>query len=208
MALSLHERWLALAGITQESIHLGDDLVARWAEPHRRYHTLDHLVRVLDGVDEFGGYADDVAAVRFAAWFHDAVYDSGAASADNEELSARLAEAELPAVGVPGERVAEVARLVRLTKGHEVADGDRNGAVLCDADLAVLGGASEAYAAYAQAIREEYAEVPDDQFRSGRTAVLRGLLELPALFRTPVGAKRYEARARANMEAEIARLNG
>ena len=208
MALSLHNRWLALAGITPESIRLGDDLVARWSEPHRRYHTLDHLVRVLDGVDEFGGYADDVAAVRYAAWFHDAVYDGGTASADNEELSAQLAEAELPALGVSADRIAEVARLVRLTKGHAVADGDRNGAVLCDADLAVLGGDVSAYRAYTHAIRQEYAEVPDEVFRQGRAAVLKGLLELPSLFRTPAAVERYEHRARANLATEIEELEG
>jgi predicted metal-dependent HD superfamily phosphohydrolase len=207
MALSLHERWLTLAGITPESIRMGDELVARWAEPHRRYHTLDHLERVLDGVDEFGEFADDLAAVRFAVWFHDAVYDSGTDSAANEELSAQLAEAELPLLGtVPPERTAEVARLVRLTRDHAAADGDRNGAVLCDADLAVLGGKPEEYAAYTHAIRQEYADVPDDLFRPGRAAVLRGLLELPALFRTPVAVERYEKRARANLTAEIAAL--
>ncbi|GAA2013501.1 hypothetical protein GCM10009839_05290 [Catenulispora yoronensis] len=206
MAKSLHERWLELAGITPESIRLGDDLVARWSEPHRRYHTLEHLTRVLDGVDEFGDHADDVAAVRYAAWFHDAVYDGGESSADNEELSARLAEDELPTLQLPDDRVGEVARLVRLTKGHAADDGDRNGAVLCDADLAVLGGDADDYAAYAQAIRQEYAEIPDDLFRPGRAAVLRGLLELPALFRTPVAVERYEERARANLAAEIAEL--
>ena len=208
MALSLHDRWLTLAGITPESTRLGDDLIARWAEPHRRYHTLDHLTRVLDGVDEFDGHADDAAAVRYAAWFHDAVYDGGTASVDNEELSAQLAETELSALDVPEERIAEVARLVRLTKGHAVADGDRNGAVLCDADLAILGGDAADYHAYTQAIRQEYAEVPDELFRPGRAAVLRGLLELPQLFRTPVAVARYEAKARANLTAEIAELEG
>ena len=97
---------------------------------------------------------------------------------------------------------------MRLTKGHAVADGDRNGAVLCDADLAILGGDAAAYGAYAEAIRQEYAEFPDEVFRPGRAAVLRGLLELPALFRTPVAVERYEARARANLAAEIAALEG
>ncbi|MFL5519050.1 MAG: metal-dependent phosphohydrolase, partial [Gemmatimonadales bacterium] len=141
-------------------------------------------------------------------WFHDAVYDGGEASADNEELSARLAEEELPALLVPPERIAEVARLVRLTKGHAVAEGDHNGAVLCDADLAVLGGRPAEYTAYKQAIRQEYAQFPDEVFRPGRAAVLKGLLELPSLFRTPVAVERYEERARANLSAEIAELEG
>ena len=82
---------------------------------------------------------------------------------------------------------AEVARLVRLTVTHDPAAGDTNGEVLCDADLAILAAAPEEYAAYAAAVREEYGFVPDDAFRDGRAAVLRQLLGLPRLFRTPHG---------------------
>lgn len=85
MTLSLHNRWLALAGTTPQSAHAGARLIARWSEPHRRYHTLEHLAQVLDGVDEFGGHAEDLAAVRFAAWFHDAVYDSSGGNSASEE---------------------------------------------------------------------------------------------------------------------------
>jgi predicted metal-dependent HD superfamily phosphohydrolase len=209
MTRTLPERWRDLAGPDADA--LGAELIARWSEAHRRYHDVDHLVRVLDGVDELAGEAADPDAARFAAWFHDAVYGVGldAAAADgitNEEASARLAEERLPGIGVAAGRVAEVARLVRLTAGHETAPGDRDGEVLCDADLAVLGGSAEEYARYATAIRAEYAEVPDELFRPGRAAVLRGLLELPRLFRTETARARYEARARANLAAEIAAL--
>jgi predicted metal-dependent HD superfamily phosphohydrolase len=203
MALSLHHRWLALAGATPESVRAGEKLTARWAEPHRRYHTLEHLARVLDGVDELGGHAADLAAVRFAAWFHDAVYDSSGGSSASEELSAQLAQSELRLLGVPERRVAEVARLIRLTKNHVVAAGDRNGAVLCDADLAILGGSPEEYQVYTRAVRAEYAQIPDELFRPGRAAILRGLLALPALFRTPIARERYEEQARRNLAAEI-----
>lgn len=206
MARSLRDRWVELAGCTPASVREGEDLLARWSEPHRRYHNLEHLARVLDGVDEFGEHADDLAAVRFAAWFHDAIYDASAGSEGNEELSAQLAETELPPLGVLEGRVAEVARLVRLTRGHKVARDDRNGVVICDADLAVLGGTPEEYAAYARAIRAEYADIPDELFRPGRAAILRSLLELPALFRTAAARERYEVRARENLAAEISVL--
>ena len=52
----------------------GDDLVSRWQAPERRYHDVEHLAEVLDGVDALAPFARDVAAVRLAAWFHDAVY--------------------------------------------------------------------------------------------------------------------------------------
>ncbi|MFE2634159.1 hypothetical protein ACFXKF_05090 [Streptomyces scopuliridis] len=178
-----------------------DRLLARWSEPQRRYHTTDHLLAVLDRVDTLAEYADDPDVVRLAAWFHDAVYRPD--RSENEERSARLAERALPEAGLSEDRTREVARLVRLTTTHAAAPGDRNGAVLCDADLAILASGPDAYAAYTAAVREEYGFVPDDAFRTGRAAVLEQLLALPALFRTPYGAREWEARARANLADEL-----
>lgn len=191
----------------------GADLVRRYAEPHRRYHTVDHLTEVLDHVGELAAEADDAEAVLLAAWFHDAVYDpsgdgGGDIGGDNEERSAELAERVLTEAGRPAETVAEVARLVRLTATHDPAEGDRNGAVLCDADLAVLAADPGRYAAYAAAVREEYAAVPDEAFRRGRADVLRRLLGLPALFHTRRGRERWEEAARHNLAAELMLLEG
>ncbi|MFJ8312147.1 MULTISPECIES: hypothetical protein [unclassified Streptomyces] len=182
----------------------GENLLARWAEPQRRYHDTAHLTAVLDRIDVLERYADDPDLVRLAAWFHDAVYLPD--RSENEERSARLAERALPEAGLSAQATAEVARLVRLTVTHAPADGDANGAVLCDADLAILAAAPDAYAAYTAAVREEYAFVPDPAFRAGRADVLRQLLALPRLFRTPYGEREWEAAARANLGAELALL--
>lgn len=179
-------------------------LLACWAEPQRRYHTTDHLAAVLDRIDELEQYADDPAVVRLAAWFHDAVYRPD--RSENEERSAALAERALPEAGLAPDATAEVARLVRLTVTHDPRPGDADGAVLCDADLAVLAGRPRAYAAYVAAVRAEYGFVPDDAFRTGRAGVLRELLALPALFRTPHGARHWETPARHNLTAELASL--
>jgi predicted metal-dependent HD superfamily phosphohydrolase len=79
--------------------------------------------------------------------------------------------------------------------------------VLCDADLAVLAGPPQAYAAYAAAVRQEYGFVPHDAFRDGRTAVLRRLLELSSLFHTPTARDRWERTARYNLETELQLLS-
>jgi predicted metal-dependent HD superfamily phosphohydrolase len=210
MAATLPTRWSELLRRAQtqdaDPAPYAADLLARWAEPQRRYHTTDHLVAVLDRIDELAAHAADPDTVRLAAWFHDAVYRPD--RSENEERSAALAERALPEAGVPAATTAEVARLVRLTVTHDPADGDRNGEVLCDADLAVLAGPPAAYAAYAAAVREEYGFVPDELFRTGRADVLRQLLALPRLFRTPAGHERWERAARHNLGTELALLSG
>ncbi|NGN66883.1 hypothetical protein G5C51_23620 [Streptomyces sp. A7024] len=184
----------------------GQKLLDRWAEPHRRYHDTAHLAAVLARIDELAGHAADPDVVRLAAWFHDAVYRPD--RTENEERSAHLAEVALTEAGLAAGDVAEVARLVRLTVAHDPAAGDRNGEVLCDADLAVLAGTPEDYGAYAAAVREEYGFVPDDAFREGRAGVLRQLLALPRLFRTPYGQREWEQRARHNLTTELELLGG
>ncbi|GKQ36512.1 hypothetical protein [Streptomyces sp. A012304] len=184
-----------------DPVPYADNLLARWREPQRRYHTLTHLTAVLDHVDTLETYAADPDVVRLAAWFHDAVYLPD--RSENEERSARLAERALPEAGLSGPRTAEVARLVRLTVTHDPDDDDRDGQLLCDADLAILAAPPSTYAAYTAAVREEYHFVPNDAFREGRADVLRRLLALPRLFRTPYGEREWEATARYNLRAEL-----
>ena len=64
-------RWRRVVGDGGD--HVAEDLLARWSEPHRRYHDIEHLRDVLDAVDLLDAHAADPMAVRLAAWFHDAV---------------------------------------------------------------------------------------------------------------------------------------
>ncbi|MCA1656153.1 MAG: metal-dependent phosphohydrolase, partial [Actinobacteria bacterium] len=162
---------------------LGLRLIARYTESHRRYHDLGHVAAVLSTVAELVDCADEPDVVRLAAWYHDAVYDPR--RGDNEERSAALAAAELAEAGVPPALAGRVADLIRCTAGHDAPPGDRDAEVLCDADLRVLAAAAPDYDRYVAAVRAEYAHVADAGWRAGRAAVLRGLLALPQLFRTP-----------------------
>ena len=167
-AAELAERWHAVLP-HQEA--LGASLVARHREPHRRYHDVRHLLAVLRQVDALAG-DQDLFLVRLAAWFHDAVYDIPFRELTNEEASARLALRELSRAGLEQEDLTQVARLVRLTAEHVPESRDPEGELLCDADLAVLASPPEAYAAYVDAVREEFASVPDDDFWASLFEVL------------------------------------
>ena len=178
-------------------------LVSRWTEPQRHYHDVTHLAAVLDVVDRFAGLAPHPDRVRLAAWLHDAVYDPRALGDANERDSAEFAEGLLLSLGVPDDVAAEVARLVSLTAGHATEEDDPDGELLCDADLAILAADEERYASYTSAIRREYAHVPDDAFRAGRTQVLTALLELPSIYRHAAIRDEWEATAQANLKAEL-----
>jgi predicted metal-dependent HD superfamily phosphohydrolase len=197
------ESWAELAGDSPTSRTEWSALIGNWSEPHRRYHGLAHLAAVLGLVGELAGAASDPDAVALAAWYHDIAYDPE--RDDNEQVSADRARAGLRGL-VPEDRVDEVARLVLLTAGHDAEPGDANGAVLCDADLAVLAGPPDAYVAYASAIRAEYGHLSDEEFTAGRIAVLERLLALPRLYRLPAVADEWTPRARANMTAELSLL--
>ena len=201
----LLERWTALAG--PSSVRYGRKLIRCYRESHRRYHTTEHLAYVLDVVDLLEADAERPDAVRYAAWFHDAVYDIAIDShLTNEERSARLAEAVLRRLRLPKDLIAEIGRLVRSTADHQAKPDDRNSAVLCDADLAILGSEPEEYRLYAARVREEYRHIRDAQFRPGRVRILRDLLNGPSIYRTERARELFEETARANVTAEIERL--
>jgi len=202
----LLETWAALLArhtANPGAVAVGRELLASWSEPHRRYHGVSHLRDILAHVEELAAVADDADAVRLAAWYHDSVY---AGLPDDEERSARRAEADLSGLGLEPQLVDEVARLVRMTITHDPAPGDHNGEVLSDADLASLAVPRERYAVNTAAIRAEYAHIPDEVFRKGRLQVLVGLLDGPGVFRTRQARQQWEGPAQENLRAELATL--
>lgn len=146
----------------------------------------------------------DLDVVRVAALFHDAVYDPR--STTNETDSGSLADARLSELGWSADRRAEVRRLIELTAGHAVDPTDDAGAVLIDADLAILGAGPNEYQHYATAVRAEYAHVDDAAWRTGRARVLQHFLDQGAIFATATMRAAREPSARANLAAELASL--
>jgi predicted metal-dependent HD superfamily phosphohydrolase len=185
-----------------------EGLLARHREPHRRYHTATHVMLVCRHVDRLLAehQVDDPDAVRLAALFHDAVYDPR--SATNETASAHLAAARLGEIGWTDDRRALVARLIELTAGHEVDPADVAGAVLLDADLAILGADPGDYQHYVNGVRTEYAHVDDEGWRTGRAQVLQHFLAREAIYLTATMHADREQRARANLTAELTGLRG
>ena len=208
---ALLTRWDGLWADPSLTRTAGEELVDRWREPHRVYHSTLHLAVALDALDAIAAGVQlserAVWRARLALWFHDAVHD-GVAQRDEERSAALVGELLGPLAGaeVTNQDVDEIARLVLVTADHDPAPDDVVGALVSDADLAVLGGTPAVYTRYTRQVRAEYCDVPDALFRSGRSQVLRTLLDGGPLFRTGPGAARWQPAADANLRTELATL--
>jgi predicted metal-dependent HD superfamily phosphohydrolase len=184
---------------------LYNQLVAAYSEPHRHYHTLQHLRACLAHLDAAASLAQHPAEVELALWFHDAVYDPRCG--DNEERSAEWAWRSILAAGCEEDVAQRVQSLVLATKGHEAGDSP-DARLLVDIDLAILGAAPARFDAYEDEIRAEYAHVPEAQFRSGRTQVLNAFLARERIYLTSAFHDALEHRARENIGRSLAALQG
>jgi predicted metal-dependent HD superfamily phosphohydrolase len=175
-------------------------LTAAYGEPHRHYHTLEHVASCLVLLSELATSKTEVEA---ALWYHDAVYD--AKSSRNEEKSADWAVASLRGTDLSEEQLARIRDLILATRhGDPPAPGDPT--LIVDVDLAILGAPPDEYQRYEVAIRKEYRWVPGFLFRKKRREILQSFLDRPAIYGTEEFRKRFEAPARRNLEQAIAAL--
>lgn len=174
-----------------------------YSEPHRRYHTLDHIRHCLGQLDRARHLAADPDAIELAVWFHDVIYDPTVD--DNELRSARFFDSQL-GVHLPGEQAARVHRLIMATEyPSEPDDGDAR--LMVDIDLSSFALPWEEFMHDTHAIQAEFAHVPEEQFIAGKLKFLESMLSRPRFYLTDYFHDRLEARARSNIERHIRDLN-
>jgi len=196
-------RALSEAGARGSGAALFEELLARYGEAHRRYHTITHVDACTGWLDWYRGSARHPERVELALWFHDAVYDPQ--KSDNERQSAALARSRLSELGVPAVAVCEIEAHVLATESHRSDAPDAK--LMLDLDLAILGTpSSAAFTSFERQIREEYGHVPEAAFHRGRSAVLSEFLARPEIYRTPALREELETRARSNLTQRLVEL--
>jgi predicted metal-dependent HD superfamily phosphohydrolase len=181
------------------------DVLARYSEPHRHYHTQQHLAECFEKVQEIIALADHPAEVHVGLWFHDAIYDTR--RHDNEQRSADWARAAARELGADAESAQRIHDLIMFTR-HSAAPAGIDAQVLVDADLSILGAQPVRFQEYETQVRYEYEWVPDAIFRSTRAKILKALLGRPHLYCTAQFQERFEARARRNLQLSLESLEG
>jgi len=202
----LIERWNALwgslGGAPQEA---GSDLLAAYSQPHRHYHTLQHLGECLLLIDERVAPHHGAAIsrlVEFSLWFHDAIYEIP--GTDNEQRSADWAAR---VIGDAGMLIADVDRVKEaiMATRHDAPAPSIVAQLVVDVDLAILGASPARFDQYEQQVRREYVMYDDDAYRQGRAVILRQFLDRPRIYQTGAFAE-LEAPARANLRRSLRRL--
>lgn len=179
-----------------------DDLLARYSEPQRHYHTRQHLTECLAEFETSSHLATRPAEVEAALWLHDAVYDPH--RNDNEARSAGLARDIFGPAGIAETAIARVAEAILRTRHHaEPASDDER--LLLDIDLSILAADAPRFDEYERQIRLEYAFVAEASFHARRGNLLKALLLRPHIYHLAEFRERLEQRARANLLRSIAR---
>lgn len=186
---ALRKRWIAFGGVPD----VFEELRSRYSEPHRHYHTFEHIRECLQELDAVGGSRE----IELALWFHDFVYDPKAK--DNEERSAERAVQVARDLKLSEEQVREFI----LATHHSAPPAGEEARLVVDIDLSILGADPNRFDEYERQIREEYSWVPEPTFHGERARILISFLDRPSIYGTERFRKKLEKRARANLERSL-----
>ncbi|WP_210465721.1 HD domain-containing protein [Rufibacter roseolus] len=183
---------------------LWKELEKAYSGKSRHYHNLWHIEAMLRLAEEYQTTLGSPNLVKFAIFYHDAVYRS--TRSDNEEKSAQMACARVQELGISLTEANTVVEMILATKTHE-SSHNHDVSYLLDFDLSILGAPWDAYLQYSRQIRKEYSLYPDFLYNSGRQKVLRHFLEKESIFQTAFFKAKLEGQARQNLEKELQLLS-
>ena len=191
------------SGLRGDGAQVYAELLVHYSEPHRHYHTLNHISDLLAEFDGVSALARHPGAMELAIWFHDAIYDSRAG--DNEEKSAELGRERISVAGGPPALADAVSTLIMATKLHDSSPhGDAP--LLVDLDLSIFGKATDRFDEYETQIRQEYGWVPKPIFNAKRAEILERFFARARIYFTEHFFAKYEQMARLNLQRSIRKL--
>jgi pantetheine-phosphate adenylyltransferase len=134
--------------------------IKRYDEPHRFYHNIEHIQKMLNSAKEQGILSDDLF---LAIVFHDIIYNPK--ENNNEELSAELFYSYL--------KVDYIKQAILETKTHKPTS--LLSMQLCDLDLSVLREDYETFMDFENKIFKEYQFVDCKTYKIKRLEILSNL---------------------------------
>jgi len=154
--------------ISDKAIH---ELPLRWREKHRHYHTVDHLISVIQNIEsnmyfkELNVYEKHV--LLLAAFFHDAIYNPK--RKDNEDQSIKLFISSVKSKDV--KMLDTVCDLIECTK-HRKRPINKLQRIFWDADNKGFFKGYDIMLKTETFIRQEYSHLSNKEYKKNRIEFL------------------------------------
>lgn len=144
-----------------------------WSEPHRKYHTTDHLISVLKYIDKyrFGLPNEFYDALVLASFFHDCYYDPKS-SKNNEDESIRRFLFEFRTKGDNWNIRNAVMAMIEATK-HRKRPSQYLIRLFWEADNHQFYDGYETLLKNEHLIRQEFIHLPKSVYRTNRIKFLK-----------------------------------
>ncbi|MEZ5017560.1 MAG: hypothetical protein R2800_10950 [Flavipsychrobacter sp.] len=208
MTTYLEQNWRQLTvGLeTEKTISYYKQLIDLYNNPSRHYHNLSHIYTLLKYTDQYAHLLSDSKTIKYAIWYHDAIYDSS--KNDNEEKSAALALEHMTNLGIEKQMIDTCCKMIIATKTHKLTNDidSFDAQFLLDIDLSILGTKEEEYRQYTKHIRQEYIIYPDPMYTIGRKNVIEHFLAMDRIYKTDLFFGLCEEHAKENLKEELKQL--
>lgn len=171
-----------------------------YSEPHRAYHTTQHIVECIELFHLIQSSLQDPVAIELAIWFHDVIYEpkSTQNELDSAELFLQLMQDILSSV-----QCMKIYHWILATQKHlPTADTDLQ--YLLDIDLAILGQSPARFSQYDHQIRQEYAWVHQHTYQQKRAEVLKGMMAHGVIYQTAFFQQHFQTQAEQNLKQALA----
>lgn len=195
--MNLKKEWINLMDTLGLKRHedLFEEIALLYGEPHRHYHTFDHIQACVRWWCQLKEYIVDPSNVLLAIFYHDVVYN--VYQFTNEHRSVELFSLHAATMALSEDRIHQVSKMILATQYHVSEDLDTQ--LLLDIDLAILGADQEVYDQFEKHIRTEYAWVSEKLYRRKRRDVLQAFLSRERIYQTCYMRTRLEMQARKNL---------
>ena len=167
-----------------------------YSEPHRKYHTLEHLNRMFSYAKENNIPLNKKQ--KMAIWFHDICYHIPSKQKSNEESSADLAYI-LTYKEFGKEGALDIKQMILDTEKHLPTIEDSK--IVIDLDLIDLAY-KDRYVLNGLKLREEYKQLSDEEWKKGRIKWLKTFLGRQTIFVSKY-CSHLETDARNNLNYDL-----
>ena len=150
-----------------------EDILERWSEKHRKYHTISHLEDLIQQINTYTGLSStEHDMLTLTAIFHDIIYIPR--RGDNEVQSAEFFLNHV-AMNKDSSEIQEIATMIRDTKHH--TPSTHLSGIFSNMDMSIVRRPYAELLKWEDEIRYEYSHLPGIVYIIGRVRFLRQMIK-------------------------------